>query len=52
MYRAWVDIIHPFPPAYETRARRLLSPWDALNLPLWQNPVTQLLLRRALEPPH
>jgi ADP-ribose pyrophosphatase YjhB (NUDIX family) len=47
MYRAWVDI-HPFPPAYETRARRLLSPWDALNLPLWQNLVARRLLGEAL----
>jgi ADP-ribose pyrophosphatase YjhB (NUDIX family) len=47
MFRAEVAL-SPFRPAHETHQRRLLSPQQALDLPLWSNPVTQRLLRAAL----
>ena len=47
MFRAQVAL-SPFRPEHETHQRRLLSPPEALGLPLWSNPVTQRLLRAAL----
>jgi ADP-ribose pyrophosphatase YjhB (NUDIX family) len=47
MFRAEVDLL-PFRPERGTRHRRLLSPREARDLPLWSSPVTQRLLCAAL----
>jgi ADP-ribose pyrophosphatase YjhB (NUDIX family) len=46
----WVRVeTLPFEPAFETHARRELSPAAARDQPLWANPITQRVLALAAE---